>query len=263
MSGKGSTPGISPATQTALTTDETALVGLAGQQASNAQQIYNLEEPGLQQSTDFYSSLASGDPAAIMRAIAPTAQATSQATAGAKANIMANDPAGGEKNLALELADVGRGRQIASTASGASLGAENALAKLGTQGIGLSEGAAGQAIGAYGAASQSTVNSGQLQLQSQQLQMEQKGQSLWPVSLLASGGTKGGIGGSGTVSGGGGGFNAGGGGGGGDFGAEGMDASGGLTFGGDTGSDFGTMGGAGAIGGAVEGIAGDAGVIAA
>jgi hypothetical protein len=249
MSGKGSTPGISPATQTALTTDETALVGLAGQQASNAQQIYNLEEPGLQQSTNFYESLASGDPAAIMRAIAPTAQATSQATAGAKANIMANDPAGGEKNLALELADVNRGRQIASTASGASIGAENALAKMGTQGVGLSEGLAGEAIGGYGAASSSTLGSGGLQLQSQQLQMEQKGQSLWPVSLLATGGAKGGAG-LGQIQGGGGGLgvpvsN---------YGAEGMDSSGGLTFGGDTGSDYGTMSG-GLTGGAPETVA--------
>jgi hypothetical protein len=241
MSGKGSTPGISPATQTALTTDESALVGLAGQQAQNSQQIYNLEEPGLVQATDFYSELASGSPAAIMRAIAPTAQAASQATAGAKANIMANDPAGGEKNLALEMTDVNRGRQIASTASGASLGAENALAKLGTQGIGLSEGAAGTAISGYGAAAGSTAQLGGLELQSQQLQMEQKGQSLWPVGALLSGGQKGSSS-LGQASGGCGIGSVGGGGGG--YGAEGMDASGGLTFGGDTGSDFGTMGGA-------------------
>jgi hypothetical protein len=242
MSGKGSTPGISPATQTALTTDESALVGLAGQQAQNSQQIYNLEEPGLVQATDFYSELASGSPAAIMRAIAPTAQAASQATAGAKANIMANDPAGGEKNLALEMTDVNRGRQIASTASGASIGAENALAKLGTEGVGLSEGAAGTAISGYGAASGSTLGSGQLQLQGQQLQMEQKGQSLWPVSLAATGGAKGGSA-LGALQGGMGSSNFSSGGGGGGYGAEGMDSSGGLTFGGDAGSDYGTMGG--------------------
>src|ERR1700722_13848774 len=259
MSGKGSTPGISPATQTALTTDETALVGIAGEQAANSQQIYNLEEPGLQQSTDFYSSLASGDPAAIMRAIAPTAQATSAATAGAKANIMANDPAGGEKNLALELADVNRGRQIASTASGASIGAENALAKMGTSGVGLSGSLASGATSAYGAASGSTLGSGGLQLQGQQLQMQQKGQSLWPV-----GGGKQGLGSVGSEalgvgSGGGGAFGGGGGGfGGGDFSDELSTPGGGFSAGwGTDGSDFGSMGAAGDMS-----AAGDIGVFA-
>src|ERR1700722_13171652 len=255
MSGKGSTPGISPATQTALTTDESALVGLAGQQAQNAQTEFNLAEPGQVQAENWYSSLASGDPAAIMRAIAPTAQAASQATAGAKANIMANDPAGGEKNLALELADVNRDRQIASTASGASIGAENALAKMGTSGVGLSEGLAGSAISGYGAASGSTLGSGQLQLQSQQLQMEQ---SLWPVSLAASGGMKGGSS-LGSLQGGmgGGGFGGGSGGGGSqDFSDE-LGGAGDSNFGGTVGSDAGTMGAAGDMG-----VAGDIGVFA-
>ena len=258
MSGKGSTPGISPATQTALTTDESALVGLAGQQAQNAQTEFNLAEPGQVQAENWYSALAGGDPAAIMRAIAPTAQAASQATAGAKANIMANDPAGGEKNLALELADVNRGRQIASTASGASIGAENALAKMGTSGVGLSEGLAGSAISGYGAASGSTLGSGQLQLQSQQLQMEQKGQSLWPVSLAASGGMKGGSS-LGSLQGGmgGGGFGGGSGGGGSqDFSDE-LGGAGDSNFGGTVGSDAGTMGAAGDMG-----VAGDIGVFA-
>jgi hypothetical protein len=137
--GKGSSNNlndVSPQVQQGMLANETALTNIATEQNANAQQLYQLTEPGLVQSEDFYERLASGDPAAIMKAIAPTAQAASSAAAGAKSNIMANAPAGGEKNLALEMTDVNRGAQVAQAASGATLAAPNALGQLAGQGIG-------------------------------------------------------------------------------------------------------------------------------
>lgn len=228
MGGKGSA-GLTPTETKDLTTSEDALTKLVTQQAGNAESLYNLTEPGLVQAENFYSTLASGDPSAIMRATAPTAQAASSAAAGARANIMANAPPGGEKNLALEKVDIDRAAQIAKTSSGASLGAENALAKLGTEGVGLSERATGAAVGAAGGLS----GLGSMRLQSQQQQMEQKGQSMWPIAILAQGPNtgKGGSSIGATVSG------PSGGGGGGYFGGASASDFGGVSdF-----SDFGTM----------------------
>jgi hypothetical protein len=183
--GKGSTPGPSQQVTSGETADQSALAALVGQQTQQSNTLFNLTEPGLVQSENFYESLASGDPGAIMRATAPTAQAANQAATGAKANIMANDPAGGEKNLALEQADLGRASSIASTASSASLGANNALGSLAGQGIGESQQGAGIASSALGTSLSGWQGLGSLQLQGQQLQMEQKGQQLGSLGALA------------------------------------------------------------------------------
>lgn len=189
--GKGSSTGqVSPAVSQGMLNNESSLVQIAQQQNQNAQQLYGLTEPGLVQAEDFYQNLQSGDPAAIMKAIAPTAQAASQSAAGAKANIEANSPAGGEKNLALENVDVQRGAQISSAASGATLAAPNALGQLAGQGIGESQGASGQATQGLGAANQSLSSLQGLTFQGQQLQMEQKGQTLGALGGLAGDATQ-------------------------------------------------------------------------
>lgn len=167
-----------------MLSNETAMVKLAQEQEKNSQTLFNLTEPGLVQSENYYETLASGDPGAIMRAIAPGAQQVSEATAGAKSNIMANSPAGGEKNLALELTDVNRGAQVGQMAAGATLKAPDALAKLSGQGIGESQSAAGIASSTYGSANSGLASLGQLNIQDQQLQMEQKGQSLGALGSL-------------------------------------------------------------------------------
>jgi len=181
----GSTPGISPQVSSELTQAETGLVNLAQTQAAQASQLFGLVEPGLVTSENYYETLASGDPGAIMRAIAPTAQASSEAAAGAKSNIMANAPPGGEKNLALEMTDVNRGAQISKTASGASTSAPSSLATLAAQTIpeALSgqTGASSSLTGAGGIAG----NLGNLQIQGQTLAMEQKGQQLGMFGTLA------------------------------------------------------------------------------
>lgn len=183
--GKGSTPGPSQQVTAGETADQNALASLIGQQTQQSNQLFNLSEPGLVQAENFYQTLASGDPGSIMRATAPEAQQTAQATSGARANIMANDPAGGEKNLALEQTDINRGAQIASTASGASLGANNALGQLAGQGIGESQQGASLASSAAGQSLSGWNSLGGLQLQGQQLQMEQKGQELGAFGSLA------------------------------------------------------------------------------
>jgi hypothetical protein len=168
--------------------NESALVNIAQGQAQNATQLYGLTEPGLVTAEQQYESLASGDPAAIARVLAPTAQAASSAAAGAKSNIMANAPAGGEKSLALESVDAGRAAQIAQTTSAATTGAPNALATLAGQGIGEGISSAGTGISGLSTASQSAGQLGSLQLQSQQIQAEEKGNVLGSVSSLAGSG---------------------------------------------------------------------------
>jgi hypothetical protein len=113
-----------------------------------------------------------------MRAISPAAQQVNQASTGAKSNILATDPAGGEKNLALENVDVAKGTQVGGLASGAYTGSFNALGQLAGQGVGESNAAAGTGIGAMSSANSGLSSLGGLQLQGQQIQMEQKGQEL-------------------------------------------------------------------------------------
>jgi hypothetical protein len=191
--GKGTSSNLSPQIQPEMLANETALVNLAQQSAQEGQQLYNLTEPGLARAENFYSSLSSGDPAAIMQAIAPAAQQINQATAGAKKNILQTPGGGGEKNLALENADVSRGAEIGQTASGAYTGSFNALGQLAGQGIGESQGATGQATSAYSAGTSALSSLGNLQLENAQLQMQQKGQSLGGFdTLLSLGGAVGG-----------------------------------------------------------------------
>lgn len=195
----GSTPGVSPAVSTGITNDVAAETSLANQWDQNAASLFGLVEPGLVQSENYYQSLASGQPGAISRAIAPQAQQIAQASEGAKANILANAPAGGEKNLALENVDVNRGAAVGSAASGAVQSANQSLGTLASQGIGEAESGAGIASSALGTAISGEGTLGGLQLQGQQLQMEQKGQQLGVLGSLAGDATQ--LGTSGTFGG--------------------------------------------------------------
>jgi hypothetical protein len=158
--------------------NSTALVDIAQQQSANSKQLFNLTEPGLKTAEDFYSTLASGDPAAILRATAPEAQQTAQASAGAKSNILATAPQGGERNLALEEVDVKRGATNAGAATGSVLGAPNALASLAGQGIGASISAAGTGIRGISSANQGLSSLGNLQLGQEQVHAQEKGNLL-------------------------------------------------------------------------------------
>lgn len=167
-----------------LMNDADALTSIAQTQEQRATQLYNATEPGLETAESFYNSLASGDPGAIMRAIAPAAQQVSQATAGAKKNILENAPSGGEKNLALEMADVNKGAQIGGTASQAFLNAPTALAGLAQQGVGEATAEAGTGISARSAGASSLDALGGLQINQQQLKDQEKGASLGSIGGL-------------------------------------------------------------------------------
>jgi hypothetical protein len=184
--GKGSSSNLDPGVSQGMLANETALTQIAQQQATNAEQLYKVAEPGFQTAESFYSDLATGDPGAIMRAISPAAQQINQASAGAKENILATSPAGGEKNLALEMTDVNKGAQVGSLASSGYTGSFNALGQLAGQGVGESISASGAGTSAYSAGSSSLAALGGLNLQDKQLQMEQKGQSLGGFGSLLS-----------------------------------------------------------------------------
>jgi hypothetical protein len=154
-----------------------ALVSLAQGQAANANTLFNESNPGMVQAENFNQTLASGDPYAISRAISPASQQISEATQGAKKNIMNNSPSGGEKNLALEQADVSQGAEVGKTATGSFLNSFNALSSLAGQGTGESISAAGTGISGF-----SSANSALGQIGSQQIQ--QKGAQLGALTSL-------------------------------------------------------------------------------
>lgn len=174
----GNSKGLSNSVTGGEQANSDALVKIAQQQGQNSQQLFGESQPGFQSAEQFYSALSTGDPAAIMRAIAPATQQIGQATASAKSNILANAPNGGEKNLALEQADVNQGAQVGNTASQGYLNSFNALAGLAGQGIGQSISSAGTGISGLG---QSTQALGQLGNQ----QIQQKGATLGAIGSAA------------------------------------------------------------------------------
>jgi hypothetical protein len=181
--GKGS-GGLSTDVSSGLQANETALVQLAQQQNQRSGQLFNETFPGLSTAESFYGSLATGDPGAIARATQPATQQITQATQSAKQNIIQNAPAGGEKNLALEMADVNRGAQVGNVTSNAFLSAPNALASLAGQGIGEAGNFANTAISGLGSANSALGNLGSLQIQQYQAQQQAKGSTLGALSSL-------------------------------------------------------------------------------
>jgi len=122
-----------------------AETGLAEQTAASAKQVsaegqqeFNTSFPGFQQAENYYQQLATGDPGAISRAIAPAAQQIdAQSTASAQ-RIEQDSPRGGVKNLALEENQINKGAQIGNLASQSYLSSFQNLAGLAGQGIGES-----------------------------------------------------------------------------------------------------------------------------
>lgn len=145
--------------------------------------LFNLGLPGLEQSESYYGKLASGDPAALARANAPAIQGITQSSDAAKKNIIQDNPRGGERNLALEEADISKGSQISSLTTGSYTGAFGSLAGLGGQNI--SQGTSATATGLQGM-NAAANQYGQLQ----QLQSEQKATQLGFITSLAGSGAE-------------------------------------------------------------------------
>lgn len=159
--------------------DQDALVKLAQGQAANSNQLFSASFPGFEKAENFFTSLSSGDPYAISRAISPVAQQADLAAGAAKKNILQNGPAGGEKNLALEQVDVNRGATVGDAASKGYLNSFANLAQLAGQGVGESQTASGQAMSGFGSAAN-------ISFQQQQVANEQKGNTLGALSSLGS-----------------------------------------------------------------------------
>jgi hypothetical protein len=181
--GKSAT-GVSSAVSSAETNNSNALTAIAQQQNQNSQTLFNESNPGFVTAENHYQTLASGDPYAIATAISPATQQIAKSTAGAKQNIMNNAPAGGEKALALENADVAQGEAVGKAATGAYEGSFNALGQLAGQGTSESNAAANTAISGLGASNSGYGQIGNQQLEQQQLQAQQKGQSLGALGGL-------------------------------------------------------------------------------
>lgn len=183
--GKGGQLGVDPSISAGELANSTAMVGIAQDQAKNSQQLYQASFPGFQQAEGFYQSLASGDPGKIAQAIAPATQQISQATTSAKNNIMNNAPNGGEKNLALEQADVAQGAKVGEVASSGYLNSFNALASLAGQGIGQGISSAGTGLSGFSSSTAALGQIGQQQIEKQKMEQEQKGASMGMLGGLA------------------------------------------------------------------------------
>lgn len=190
MGGGKGTQTPSPEVTNALSSNINALTQIAGTEEGNAQTLFSLVEPGLVQSEDWAQQVMSGDPGAIMKALAPATQQISQATTGAIKNIENTTAPGGEKNLAIENAQTSEGAQIGSTAASAVANAPTMLANLASGGISESTGLANTAVGATGAATTAAGTMGSEQLQEQQIQAQNKGSGLGALVGLAGAGAE-------------------------------------------------------------------------
>lgn len=147
---------------TSSAADSASIDALANQmtqtsKASTAEgsQLFSLALPGLTQAESYYGKLASGSPQALSTANAPAIAGITQASDSAKKSIVQDNPRGGERNLALEEADLSKGAQISSLTTGSYASAFPSLAQVGGQNVSQGTAATGQGIqAAQGAANQ-------------------------------------------------------------------------------------------------------------
>lgn len=160
------------------------IMGSTGQQSAlEGSTLFNLALPGLTQAESYYGKLASGDPNALTRANAPAIQAITKQTDSAKKQIMQDNPRGGERQLALEEADLSKGAQISQLETGSYTGSFGSLAGLGGQNVG--QGNQSTATGLSG------LNSAANQYgQLQQINAENKGTTLGFFGSLAGAGAE-------------------------------------------------------------------------
>jgi hypothetical protein len=158
-------------------------VDIAKQQQANSQQEFNTAFPGFQQAENYYSKLATGDPAAISRAIAPAAQQIDAQSTATAQRIDQDSPRGGAKNLALEENQINKGAQIGQLASQGYLSSFQNLAGLAGQGVGESTSSAGTALSGLS-------NAGNQYSNVAQQQAEGKATQLGFISSLAGSGAE-------------------------------------------------------------------------
>jgi hypothetical protein len=131
-------------------------------QQANSNQLYNLTEPGLASTENFYQTLASGNPQAIQTATAPATQQIAQNYNQTATALSAEMPRGGARDLALQQSQISKEGAIGSTQANAYLGSFPALASLAGEGIGMSTNEISQALSAFSGASSSNQAAGQM-----------------------------------------------------------------------------------------------------
>lgn len=159
----GKQSGESQALQNAQANLADTMAATGKQSAAEGSTLFNLALPGLEQSETYYSKLASGDPAALARANAPAIQQITQQSNSAKKNIIQDMPRGGERNLALEEADITKGAQISNLTTGSYLQSFGSLAGLGGQNVSQGNAATSTGLQGMNAAANQYGNLGQLQ----------------------------------------------------------------------------------------------------
>jgi hypothetical protein len=159
----GKPSGPSEATQKQEQQITAGELALAQQQDTRAQQLYNLTEPGLETAVSHYQKLATGDPNTLFKEVAPGAEQISQKFDKAKANLAENAPRGGARDLAMEEADISKAGAVGGLVNQAYSSSFPALANLAGKGIGLSINEVGNAIAAFGGASNTAANLAQQQ----------------------------------------------------------------------------------------------------
>ena len=175
--------GESQSLQDSQTNLANVMASTGQQSAQEGSKLFNLALPGLQQSESYYGKLASGDPAALSRANAPAIQQITGQSNAAKQNIIKDNPRGGERNLALEDADITKGAQISQLTTGSYTGAFPSLSSLGGQNVSQGTAATGTGLQGMNAAANQY---GQLQ----QLSNEQKATQLGFMGSLAGSGAQ-------------------------------------------------------------------------
>jgi hypothetical protein len=143
--------------------------------------LFNMALPGLEKAEGYYGKLSSGDPNALATANAPAIQQIGEKSNEAKKSIIQNNPRGGERNLALEEADITKGAQISNLTTGSYVGAFPSLASLGGQNVAQGNAATGTGLQGMNAAANQY---GQLQ----QINNEQKATQLGFITSLAGAG---------------------------------------------------------------------------
>lgn len=147
------------------------------QSAAQGSTLFNLALPGLTSAESYYGKLSTGDPNALARANAPAVQQIGEQSNQAKANILRDMPRGGERNLALEEANLGKYGQISNLETGSFLQSFPSLASLGGQNVGQGTSATATGLQGMNAAANQYGNL-------QQLDMQQKGQQLGFITSL-------------------------------------------------------------------------------
>lgn len=206
LGGKKNNTSTAAATQNQDPTGAQAgITGLARMLQGQSQGIYNVGLPAYQRATGFYTSLL-GSRTGQQASLAPALENSAAAYQGAGNALSASTSRGPAQDLAraeLQRASAGAANNMYRDAP---FKAAEALAGLGVQGLGASQGAASSAMSGYGGLLNDQANRDQIAFQQQQLDYNRQ-KSFWgglgnllPTLLSSLTGNKSGGGSSGMAS---------------------------------------------------------------